>query len=62
MNCGHGAWRVELARVACGLQSRFNNLFVDVAEHMAVIGGIVKVNTVLNLVDDLAHQRCPFFM
>ena len=49
-----GARRVELAGVARGLEV-LEELFVDVAEHVAVIGG-VEVDAV-DLVDDLPHQR-----
>jgi hypothetical protein len=55
---GDGARGVELAGVAGGLEV-LEDLFVDVAEHVAVIGG-VEVDAV-DLVDDLAHQ-VPFFM
>ena len=51
---GDGARRVELAGVAGGLKV-LEKLLVDVAEHVAVIGG-VEVDAV-DLVDDLAHQR-----
>ena len=50
---GDGARRVELAGVAGGLEV-LQELLVDVAEHVAVIGG-VEVDAV-DLVDDLAHQ------
>ena len=49
-----GARGVELAGVTRGLKV-FEKLLVDVAEHVAIIGG-VKVNAV-DLVDDLAQQR-----
>ena len=49
-----GARRVELAGVAGGLEV-LQELLVDVAEHVAVIGG-VEVDAV-DLVDHLAHQR-----
>ena len=51
---GDGARRVELAGVAGGLQV-VEQLLVDVAEHVAVVGG-VEVD-VVDLVDDLPHQR-----
>ena len=51
---GDGAWGVELAGVARGLEV-FEELLVDVAEHVAVIGS-VEVDAV-DLVDDLPHQR-----
>ncbi len=54
---GDGSRGVELTGVACGLKV-FEELFVDVAEHVAIIGG-VKVDAV-DLVDDLAHQRAVF--
>ncbi len=50
----HGARSVEFAGVACGLKI-LKQLFVDVAEHVAVVGG-VEVNAV-DFVDDLPHQR-----
>ena len=46
--------RVVLARVAGGLEV-FEQLLVDVAEHVPVVGG-VEVDAV-DLVDDLPHQR-----
>ena len=49
-----GTRRVEFAGVARGLQV-FEDLLVDVAEHVAVIG-CVEVDAV-DLVDDLPHQR-----
>ena len=51
---GDGARRVELAGVAGGLEV-LEQLLVDVAEHVAVVGG-VEVDAV-DLVDHLAHQR-----
>ena len=51
---GDGARGVELAGVAGGLEV-LEELLVDVAEHVAVIGG-VEVDAV-DLVDDLPHQR-----
>ena len=51
---GDGARGIELAGIARGLEV-FEQLFVDVAEHVSVIGGI-EVDAV-DLVDDLAHQR-----
>ena len=51
---GDGARRVELAGVAGGLEI-LEQLLVDVAEHVAVVGG-VEVDAV-DLVDDLPHQR-----
>ena len=51
---GDGARGVEFAGVARGLEV-LEELLVDVAEHVAVIGG-VEVDAV-DLVDDLAHQR-----
>ena len=51
---GDGARRVELTGIARGLEV-LEELFVDVAEHVAVIGG-VEVDAV-DLVDDLPHQR-----
>ena len=50
---GDGARSVELARIACGLKI-FQQLFVDVAEHVTVVGG-VEVDGV-DLVDHLPHQ------
>ena len=50
---GHGARGVELTRVAGGLEV-LEDLLVDVAEHVAVIGGI-EVDAV-DLVDDLPHE------
>ena len=50
---GDGAGGVELARVAGGLEV-FEDLLVDVAEQVAVVGG-VEVDAV-DLVDDLPHQ------
>ena len=51
---GDGARGVELAGVAGGLEV-LEELLVDVAEHVAVVGG-VEVDAV-DLVDDLPHQR-----
>jgi len=51
---GDGAGSVEFTGVAGGLEV-FEQFLVDVAEQVAVIGG-VEVNGV-DLVDDLAHQR-----
>ena len=51
---GYGARGVELTGIAGGLEI-LEELFVDVAEHVAIIGG-VEVDAV-DLVDDLAHQR-----
>ena len=51
---GDGARGIKLAGVARRLQV-FEELFVNVAEHVAVIGG-VEVDAV-DLVDDLSHQR-----
>ena len=51
---GDGARGVELAGIARRLQI-LKQLFVNVAEHVAVIGG-VEVDAV-DLVDDLSHQR-----
>ena len=50
---GHGARGVKLARIAGGLEI-LEELLVDVAEHVAVIGGI-EVDAV-DLVDDLPHE------
>ncbi len=50
---GDGARGVELAGIARGLKI-LEELLVDVAEHVAVIGGI-EVDAV-DLVDDLPHQ------
>jgi len=50
---GDGAGRVEFACVSCGLEV-LEEFLVDVAEHVAVIGG-VEVDGV-DLVDDLPHQ------
>lgn len=49
----NGPRSVELARVTRGLEV-FEQLLVDVAEHVAIIGGI-EVDAV-DLVDDLPHQ------
>jgi hypothetical protein len=50
---GDGAGSIELTRIARRLEV-FKELLVDVAEHVAVIGGI-EVDAV-DLVDDLPHQ------
>ena len=50
----NGARGVELAGIARGLEV-LEELLVDVAEHVAIIGG-VEVDAV-DLVDDLPHQR-----
>ena len=51
---GDGARRVELAGIAGGLEV-LEQLLVDVAEHVAIVGG-VEVDAV-DLVDDLPHER-----
>ena len=50
---GDGAGSVELSRIAGGLEV-LEDFLVDVAEHVAVIGGI-EIDAV-DLVDDLTHE------
>ena len=52
---GRGARGVELAGVAGALEV-LEELLVDVAEHVAGLG-VVEVDVVVDLVDDLAHER-----
>src|SRR4051812_2896886 len=53
-----GSRRVELARVAGTLQI-LKDLLVNVAERMAD-PRLIEVNVIVDLVDDLPHQRAGF--